>query len=300
MLSGFHARMRRSEALAGLAAAALTGCAKNVSGLSTARGTSSAPTAFGSQIYPSDDIGQTLTLLSGIGSSLIRVTADNGNFPYFDALFPAASALGIRVIVISDYAPQPVDPVVYAADAVTFQQRYASYNPIWELWNEPNLAHYWGAPPDRDAYAALAIATATALRNAGARQVLSGGTSGVDLNWIYGLRTRGVLDAVTGCAVHSYIDPNAALNTYLQALSLMPPGVTIYTTEACVSTGQPGFFQGMWQVHRYLGLPMLIWCEFRDGTAGSEPPYTDPMGLVTASYVPKPVYYTAKGLIAGP
>ncbi|MDB5092174.1 MAG: hypothetical protein JWO85_275 [Candidatus Eremiobacteraeota bacterium] len=294
--------MRRSEALAGITLApiaALASCAPNLNGIVSTKGEPQRPTAFGCQLYPSDDIGVTLPLLAALGNKLLRITASNADFPYFDAVFAAAAAHGMRVIVISQYAAQPVDLAAYAADAVTFHKRYAAYNPIWELWNEPNLLAYWGAPPDRIAYAKLAIATATALRNAGAREILSGGTSGVDVNWLYDLRVNGVFDVVTGCAVHSYRNPTKALNDYLQAVSLMPPGILIYTTEACVvtSSGETGFFRDMWNIHRYLGLPAMIWCEFRDGTAGPNPPYNDPMGLVTADYGLKPVYYTAQAVI---
>ncbi len=117
--------------------------------------------------------------------------------------------------------------------------------------------------------------------------------------WLYDLRLNGVCDVVTGCAVHSYKKPTKALNEYLQAVSLMSPGITIYTTEACVvtSSGEPSFFREMWDVHRYLSLPAMIWCEFRDGTAGPNPPYNDPTGLVTADYTRKDVYYTAQALV---
>jgi hypothetical protein len=294
--------MRRSEALAGIALApiaALASCAQNLNGIVSTQGVPQHPTAFGCQLYPSDDIGVTLPLLAALGNKLLRITANNAAFAYFDTVFAAAAAHGMRVIVISQYASQPVDLTAYAADAVAFHKRYAAYNPIWELWNEPNLAAYWGASPDRVAYAKLAIATATALRNAGAREILSGGTSGIDVTWLYDLRLNGVFDVVTGCAVHSYKKPTKALNEYLQAVSLMPSGIAIYTTEACVvtSSGQPSFFRDMWDVHRYLGLPAMIWCEFRDGTAGPNPPYNDPMGLVTADYTRKDVYYAAQGLI---
>jgi hypothetical protein len=286
--------MRRSEALAAIAAAPFlaSGCARTESAVIPTGSLPDHPTAFGSQLYPSDDIAQTLSLLAACGTKLLRVTASNDLFQYFDALFAAAAAHGMRVIVISQYAPQPVDLTAYAAAATTFQRRYAAYN--------PNLAAYWGAPPDRDAYAKLAIVTATALRDAGAREILSGGTSGVDVGWVYDLRVRGVFNVVTGCAVHSYEHPNKALNKYLQAMSLVPPGVAIYTTEACVvtSSGQPSFFRDMWSLHRYLSLPAMVWCEFRDGTAGPSGPFTDPMGLVTPDYVPKPVYYTAQQLVA--
>jgi hypothetical protein len=292
--------MRRSEALAGLVlapVAALSACAPTSTAVVATKGSPLRPTVFGSQIYPSDDIAKTMPLLAACGSKLVRVNVSNADFGYFDAVFNAASAHGMRVIAISQYAGQPVDPAAYAADAVTFHRRYAAHDPIWELWNEPNLAHYWGAPPDLNAYANLAIATARALRNAGAREVLSGGTSGIDINWIYGLRIRNVFDVVTGCAVHNYKKP--ALNEYLQAGSLLPPGVQIYTTEACVvdAGGPAAFVRDLWYVHRYLGLPVMVWCEFRDGTAGSSPPYTDPMGLVTADYSLKAAYYVAQSLV---
>jgi hypothetical protein len=294
--------MRRSEALAGIALAplaALSACAPISSAVVATKGSPLFPTAFGSQVYPSDDLSKTMPLLAACGSKLVRVNVNNGDFQYFDALFAAAAQYGMRVIAISEYAAQPVDANAYAADAVAFHKRYAALDPIWELWNEPNLEHYWGAPPDINAYSKLAIATATALRNAGAREILSGGTSGIDLNWIYGLRIRGVFDAVTGCAVHFYKKPN--LNEYLQAGSLLPRGVPIYTTEACLvdPDGPAPFFRDLWYIHRYLGLPAMLWCEFRDGTAGSMPPYTNPMGLVTAGYDRKPTYYVAQSLVTG-
>lgn len=295
--------VKRSAALTGIALvpfAAVSACAPTLDGVIATKGSPLRPTAFGCQIYPTDDISRTVPLLAACGSKLLRATANNDQFPYFDALFATAAANGMRVLVISQYAPQPVDLPAYAASAVAFHQRYAAYDPIWELWNEPNLAAYWGAPPDRDAYAKLAISTGTALRNAGAREILSGGTSGVDVSWVYGLRTRGVFDVVTGCAVHSYVKPAHALNAYLQAITLMPPSIKLYTTEACVVTanGQSSYFQEMWYLHRDLGLPALIWCEFRDGTAGPRPPYTDPMGLVLPDYTPKKVFFTVQSLVA--
>ncbi|HYW52355.1 MAG TPA: hypothetical protein VE826_00225 [Dongiaceae bacterium] len=294
--------MRRSAALARIIAAplALSACAPSVTGIVATKGSPLRPTAFGCQLYPSDDVERTVTLLAACGSKLLRVTASNENPAYFDALFAAAARYGMRVIVISKYAAQPVDLAAYPADAVRFHLRYARYDPIWELWNEPNLAAYWGAQPSLGDYAKLALATGSALRDAGAHEILSGGTSGVDVDWIYGLRVRGVFGVATGCAVHSYKKPAKALNEYIQALSLLPAHVPIYTTEACVvtSSGQSSFFEDMWYLHRYLGLPALVWCEFRDGTAGPLPPYDDPMGLVATDYTPKTVYFRAQYLVS--
>jgi hypothetical protein len=277
--------MRRSEALVGLALApfsVLAGCAPNLSGITHTNGLPQFPTAFGSQIYPSDAIAQSVAILAACGTTLLRATASD-DFAYFDTLFATAKAHGMRLIVISAYAAQPVDAAAYAAQAVAFQQRYAAYDPIWEIWNEPNLQAYWGVAPNVADYAKLAIPTAKALRAAGARDVLSGGTSGVDVNWLYGLLKNGVFDVATGCAVHSYKFANVVLNEYMQALTIVPGGIPIYTTEACVVTNldQTTYFQDLWALHRQLSLPALVWCEFRDGSAGMDPPYSNPMGLVT-------------------
>ena len=296
--------MRRRDALAAIAVAPLAAAAACSHGISRSLppGSSSSRTAFGSQIYASDDVPRTIGMLTSCGATLVRVGASRTDFAYFDALFSAAASHGMRVIVISEYAPQPVDVPSYAANAALFQRRYAAYNPTWEIWNEPNLAAYWGKPPDLAAYASLAVATASALRDAGAQDVLSGGTSGIDIGWIAGLRLRGVFDGpggCNGCAVHNYVNALDALNLYLQAQSVMPAGVRVHTTEACVvdAGGPSAFLQGMWRVHRYLGLPTLLWCEFRDGTAGPYPPYTDPMGLVRADYTPKLAYFTAQSIV---
>jgi hypothetical protein len=292
--------MRRSEALGIVAGPffALAGCAPNLSGITQTKGLSQYPTAFGSQLYPSDDVGRALTLLAACGATLLRVTASD-DFAYFDGLFPAASAHSMRVIVISEYAAQPVDVNAYATRAAAFHRRYAAYDPIWELWNEPNLQAYWGAPPNVATYSALAVPAARALRDAGASLVLSGGTSGVDVDWIAALRAHGVFDVATGCAVHSYEHPAKALNKYLQAISLLPSGIAVYTTEACVVTNndQVTFFRDMWSLHRQLNLPALVWCEFRDGSAGLNPPYNDPMGLVISTYLPKRVYFTVQATL---
>jgi hypothetical protein len=292
--------MKRSEALVGLALASCSlsaACAPLIRGLTGTDGLPQYPTAFGSQLYPSDDITESISILAACGSTLLRATMST-DYVYFDALFAKAQAHGMRVIVISPYASQPVNADAYAASVVAFHRRYAAYEPLWELWNEPNLQSYWGAPPDAAAYSALAIPTADALLAAGARDVMSGGTSGVDVGWISSLILNGVFKHVPICAVHSYEDPNKALNKYMQVMSLLPH-VPIYTTEACVLTNdQISFFKDMWSLHRQLSLPGLVWCEFRDGTAGPSPPYTDPMGLVTAGYQRKDIYFTVQAALA--
>jgi hypothetical protein len=72
--------------------------------------------------------------------------------------------------------------------------------------------------------------------------------------------------------------------------------VGVQTTETCISSSlgsQSDFFDQMWYLHRELNLPTLVWCEFRDGGAGNEPPFNEPYGLVNADYSIKSVYAAA-------
>lgn len=297
--------MKRADALrglAGLSAVALVGCfgADAPSVNAVIRPNSLRP-AFGSEIYPADDVDRAMALIAGVGGNLLRTDVTSSSSAYYDALFAAAAAHGIRPVIISPYATQPIDVAAYAQQCAALHTRYRAVNPIWELWNEPNLAAYWGAEPDPVAYARLAIATTGALRAAGATDVWSGGTSGVDLHWILGLQTNSVLQAVSGCAVHSYKPPGFARTEYLQAQGMMPHGVQLHTTETCVASGkndQSVFFREMWNLHVELSIPTMIWCELRDGTAGTTPPYTDAYGLVDSTYRPKPVYSVAQTVLA--
>jgi hypothetical protein len=295
--------MRRACALrliGGAATALLTGCAQDCSFSSVPlAGTRASATRFGVQVYAADDVARALTLVAGCGGTFVRI-AVNGQLDFADAIFAAAAQRSMRVVVISDFADQPVDAASYASGQAAIHKRYAQYDPVWEIWNEPNLAYYWGARPDISSYCRLAIETAKALRAAGARDVWSGGTSGLDFNWILGLKTRGVFDAVNGCCVHSYEDPCDAIAHYALLVNLVPRNVLVHTTETCVpdfmQMHQPEFLRDMTAIHRKFGIPTMIWCELRDGTAGSVGHYAYPYGLLKDDYAPKVSYRIAQTL----
>ncbi len=259
----------------------------------------SKPTSFGSTLYDSDEVATSLQLLAGCGSSIVRVGLHDTN-SFADTLVESASRAGMRIVLISPYASQPVDVKTYAQTCAQLQQRYAKYNPVWEIWNEPNLEQYWGAPPNVHDYAHLAIETGKSLIAAGARDVWSGGTSGVDVDWCANLNTLGVFNVLNGCAVHSYMPPCGAYGQYVRLQKALPANIAIHTTETCVPStkDQVGFLRQMWYIHRMFGFPTMIWCELRDGTAGISGPFTFPYGLVYPNYAPKASYYTAQTLIA--
>lgn len=278
--------------LAGSTLAAFTGCNDGAPDVTYHAGAAQLPTAFGSQVYPGDDPARAIALIAALGSKYVRVSVQVPP-AFLDAVVGAAKAAGLRVILLSAYAAQPVDLAAYARATAQFALRYAAANPVWEIWNEPNLPQYWNGPPDVGAYIAVLAATATALRAAGATDIWTGGTSGVDLNWIYNLVTRGAFRSANGCAVHSYKPPGDARTEYVQAVSFLPAGVALHTTETCIASSvgsQLDFFNQMWYLHRELNLPTMIWCEFRDGTAGASGADSEPYGLVNPDYSIKSVY----------
>jgi hypothetical protein len=298
--------MKRASALrllaGGLALAPTIGCApEDTVFVPHVNPVPEMPTTFGAQIYASDDIPRSLGLIADVGGGLVRTFTDftDADLVRLDALMPAARALDLRVVVLTSTTLQPVDLASYAAYCVMLQKRYAAYAPIWEIWNEPNLAAYWRATPNVGDYSRLALAVGQALRSAGATDIWTGGTSGLDAGWVHGLVENGVFSTLTGCGVHSYEPVGGALTHYLQVRALLPSGIDLRTTETGVPTGanQKDFLTGMWFIHRRLSLPTMIWVEFRDGTAGASGPDSFPYGLVTADYTPKLNYYAAKELI---
>ncbi len=296
--------MRRAELLkllGGTASfAALAACNDGAPTISYAAGSTRTPTGFGSQVYGSDSVTQSTALLKTMGAKYVRLSVQNPT-AFLDAMVGAATAAGLRVILLSAYASQPVNLAAYASAAALIHTRYAAANPIWEIWNEPNLPQYWNGPPDVIAYIAVLAATATALRAAGATDIWTGGTSGVDINWIYNLATRGAFHSANGCAVHSYKPPGFARTEYQQVVAFMPAGVQVHTTETCISSSvgsQSDYFNEMWYLHRELNLPTLVWCELRDGGAGNVAPFNEPYGLVDAGYGLKGVYTAAQTAIS--
>lgn len=239
-----------------------------------------------------------MALIAGCGGSLVRIIL-NGDLDFGDAVFAAAAQRSIRVLLVSDYTAQPVDVTAYAAAQAAIHQRYAKYDPIWEIWNEPNLGFYWGSKPNVSDYSRLAIETAKALFASGAHDVWSGGTSGIDIEWITKMKALGVFDAVNGCAVHSYEDPCLAYSHYGMVVTIVPANVRVHTTETCISspTLQADFLRRMWDIHRVMGLSTMVWCELRDGTAGKSGQFAFPYGLVRADYTLKPSYFMAQSLL---
>ena len=93
----------------------------------------------------------------------------------------------------------------YVRFAASMVDRYRDSVHYWEVWNEPNLDHFWKPKADAQAYAALLRDAYTAIKQADPNaKVVGCATSGVDLDFI-----SAVLDAGGGAwmdvlSVHPY------------------------------------------------------------------------------------------------
>jgi photosystem II stability/assembly factor-like uncharacterized protein len=108
----------------------------------------------------------------------IEPTRGEWHWEYPDFLVRAASYYGLDLIVRLDHPPEwavraptdahdsPFDTDAYLEFVETVAQRYHGRIRAYIVWNEPNLALEWGAPPDPEAYALLLRRGFLALRRA--------------------------------------------------------------------------------------------------------------------------------------
>jgi len=93
----------------------------------------------------------------------------------------------------------------YARFAAAMAARYRGRVDHWELWNEPNLGHFWAPEPDPDAYAALIAVAAPAIRAANPDAMIFGGsTSGTDYGFIEQVLEITEPEVLDGITFHPY------------------------------------------------------------------------------------------------
>ena len=109
--------------------------------------------------------------------SVIQPTPGNYNFAAHDAVVDALTKARINVLGLIGYTPAwanggqsskfypPTNMAAFAKFAATLASRYAPRGVhAWEIWNEPNLAQFWGPAPDPNAYAAMLKQTYPAIK----------------------------------------------------------------------------------------------------------------------------------------
>jgi len=156
---------------------------------------------------------------------------------------------------------------------------------IWEIWNEPNNAHFWEPQPDPVAYTALALAATRAIKAVDPDAVVVGPASAlVDLNFLRACGEAGLFGLWDGVSVHPYrrTEPETAAQDFREARALLrrytPPGRTppaLLVGEWGYSLGwadmdedrQAAYAARMELADLAAGVPLTIWYDWRDDGA---------------------------------
>ncbi|SHL21844.1 Endo-1,4-beta-xylanase, GH35 family [Pseudonocardia thermophila] len=192
-----------------------------------------------------------------------------------DRVVDAARRRGLALIMVVAYAPRwaqapgcpyvtcpPADPTAIGPFAREAAQRYADRVLAWEIWNEPNVAGFWGPQVDPAAYTELLRTASHAIRTVDpdATVVLGGLASVQDTAtsvsapaFLDEVAAAGGLTAVTGIGFHPYTFPllprqsAAADGSWAEIDDLRAvlsrhgfPGLPVWLTEYGAPTGGAG------------------------------------------------------------
>jgi beta-xylosidase len=135
------------------------------------------------------------------------------DFAAYDRLIEHLARAGARPLFILDYGNPLYDGnraphtdegrAAFARFAGAAAARYKGRGVLWEIWNEPNLAQFWKPKPSADDYAALALATAKAVRAADAKAtILAPGSSGFPWEFFETVFRSGLLAHIDAVSVH--------------------------------------------------------------------------------------------------
>lgn len=134
-------------------------------------------------------------------------------FGHLDETVDWAEAAGVNILPILDYDVSWARPahkhldlwLTYVRRLVT---RYKDRLRYWEVWNEPNLEHFWKDKPDPKDYTKMLEATYRAIKEIDPELVvLLGGTAGIPWSYIEGVYQAGGKDFFDTMNVHPYRYP---------------------------------------------------------------------------------------------
>ncbi|NOX56222.1 MAG: hypothetical protein GXP27_17620 [Planctomycetes bacterium] len=252
------------------------------------------------------------------------------DFSPYVRLLKSLEPHGIRVLFILDYSNRLYEEnnsvatergrKAFARWAAAAAKRFKGRGILWEIWNEPNIPHFWKPKPNVDDYAKLALAAARAIREAAPGEAIVGpATSRIDLQFLEGCFQRGLLQHWDAVSVHPYRQsaPETVAAEYYKLRRLIsrysPPGksIPILSGEWGYSAVWRGFDpqrQGkmlarQWLTNLSLAIPLSIWYDWHDdGRDPHEPEHH--FGTVAFKYHAgrspvydaKPAYLAAKTL----
>ncbi len=243
----------------------------------------------------------------------------------YDALTKGCTKRGIRILYILDYSNKLYESArsvcteqgrkAFATFAEAAAKRYAGKGILWEIWNEPNLKHFWSPQPSVEDYYKLVERTAPRIRKVDPTGlVVAPATSGIPLDWLKACFKKGLLKWIDVLSVHPYRSqpPETVVEDYAKLRELtkryVPQG-----KEIPIISGEWGYSNINWDKSRlserqqaqYLarmflvnlsqGVPVSIWYDWKnDGTNPDEREHN--FGTVGHDLRPKAAYLAVKAL----
>jgi hypothetical protein len=307
------------------------------------------PEGVGVNIHFIRGHGEDLDLIAKAGFKFVRmdfawgaIERKKGEYDWseYEELLANLDQRGIRAVLILDYSnplyeetvtspnplyhtpekhtasPQhPESIAAFAKWAAASAKHFAGRHVLWEIWNEPN-GNFWSPKPDAKQYAALALATAKAIREAEPQATVVGPASAA-FPWEF-LKTfleSGVLEYLDAVSVHPYRDknrpPESASSDYQRLRQLINASAPAsrkgaipilsgewgYTTkDGGVSLETQAAFAARQQLANLLdGVPLSIWYDWKnDGTDPKDGEHN--FGTVLPDLEPKPAYAALRTL----
>lgn len=277
-----------------------------------------------------------LDLIASAGFKFIRmdltweaIEREKGVYKFedagYDALTDGCADRGIQILYILDYSNRLYESdqsvcteegrKAFAAFAETAASRYSGKKILWEIWNEPNLDHFWSPQPSVENYCSLVENTSSRIRKADpSGLVIAPATSGIPLDWLEKCFKKGLLKWLDALTVHPYRHqpPETVMEDYGNLRDLIKdyapedkkiPIISgewgyslINWDKSHLSEEQQGqYLARMFLVNLYEGIPISIWYDWQDdGTDPNEREHH--FGTMTHNLSPKPAYLVAKTL----
>jgi len=289
------------------------------------------PEPFGVEIHFTRTTKQELDHIAHTGVKWVRmdmfwhtVERELGTYDFseYDALVASMEARDISIVFILDYGnplydqgfppTSPGGQVAFARFAATAARRYRDRGIMWEIWNEPNLDHFWTPQANAEDYARLALRTALAIRQADpAAFVVAPALAGYEWAFWNTVGSMGLFNRLDAITVHSYgvHEPESILQPYLTLRALInrySPAwkIPVLSGEWGFSTTQGGMSEGQqaqyltrqWLFNLAHDINLNIWYDWHDDGADPHDPEHH-FGIVRHDYTAKSSYRAARTLL---
>ena len=264
-----------------------------------------------------------------------EISPETYNWSAYDDLTAQLRQRGLRAIYILDYTHAGYEPLVesrhaiehtpekhlasprhpesiaaFARWAVAAAKHFRKQHIIWEIYNEPN-GDFWKPKPDAAEYAALAVATAKAIRKAEpSATIIAPAMAAFDWKFLEPVLASGILEYIDGVSVHPYRNASKPPETAATGFKQMREMIDKYAPTSKrgkipILTGEWGYAsdlksgvsvetQAAFAVRQQLfdllsGVPLSIWYDWKnDGLDPNEREQN--FGTVNNDLTPKPAY----------